>query len=299
MVCQHRAPSPGILDLFNILLENLSAYIDRDWQQKQEGSQVYNTLITNILDNTQLPADVIADRIEEIGIPLKSTYRLFKLTPFRKGAPPVGVIAPEVQALLPQAKVVVYHQSLLVIAPLAEGIGMQSLDSYCKKLKPRLESTGFCCAISPVFNNLKELRQAYATASLTLEYGRKLSDSNPQPLFCGPFFKYEDYYLYMLLSERDKADTLMYGAPLKWLNCLLAYDEEHNTDNYGLLYSYLVNERHAGNTAKTAFMSRNNLVYRINRIKELLDIELDDYFVRMNLLLTYELLKLKNINMML
>lgn len=297
MVCKHRAPSPGILDLFNILLDNLSAYIDRDWQQKQEGSQVYNALISNILENTQLPAEVIADRIEQIGLPLKSTYRLFKVLPFKKGVLPVGVIAPEIQALLPQAKVVVYHQSLLVIAPLAEGSSAQSLDAYCKKLLPMLESAGFCCAISPVFDNLTELRQAYAMASLTLDYGRKLSRSEPQSLFGGPLFKYEDYYFYMILSERDKSDTLKYGEPLRWLNILKAYDAEHNTDNYGLLYAYLVNERHAGNTAKTAFMSRNNLVYRINRIKELLNIELDDYFVRMNLLLTYELLKLQNMNL--
>jgi hypothetical protein len=268
MVCKHRAPTPGILDLFNILLENLSAYIDRDWQQKQEGSRVYDALITNILDNTQLPADVVADRIEQIGLPLKSMYRLFKLLPFRKGTPPVGVIAREVQELLPQAKVVVYHQSLLVIAHLAEDSGTQSLDSYCRELMPMLESTGFCCAVSSVFNNLKELHHAYSLASLALDYGRKLSGSNPESPFYGPFFRYEDYYLYMLLSERDKTDTLMNGKPLKWLNTLMAYDTEHNTDNYGLRYSYLYNERHAGNTAKAAYMSRNNLVYRINRIKE-------------------------------
>jgi sugar diacid utilization regulator len=297
MVCKHRPPTPGILDLFNILLENLSAYIDRDWQLKQEGSRVYDSLITNILDNTQLPTDVIADRIEQIGLPLKSTYRLFKLLPFRKGAPPVGVITHEVQELLPQAKVVVYHQSLLVIAHVNEGTGAQSLDTYSQKLMPMLDSTGFCCAVSYVFNNLKELRQAYSLASLTLDYGRKLSGCDPESPFYGPFFRYEDYYFYMLLSERDKTDTLMNGKPIKWLNALLAYDAERNTDNYGLLYSYLFNERHAGNTAKAAYMSRNNLVYRINRIKELLNIDFDDYFLRMSLLLTYELLKLQNLNL--
>lgn len=292
MVCNNRAISPGLLDLFRILIENLAVYIDKDWQQKQEGSVVYDPLITNILDNTELPINAFIDKIEQLGMPIEANYCMLKLLPMNNPGKPAGIIAQIVQVLLPDAKVVIYHHSLLILIH-ESGADIAEKVSLCQeRLLSTMEDNGFCCGISPGFSNLKDIREAFSCATLALNYGRRLLNCQPVSVYGGPFFKYEDYYLFMLLAEKDNLGILTSGEPYQWLMSLRQYDEERNMDNYGLLYQYLVNERHAGNTANLLFMSRNNLVYRISRIKELLNIDLDDYLVRIKLLATYEMLKL-------
>ncbi len=292
MICNNRPISHGLIDLFNILLDHLAAYIDKDWQQRQDGSRVYDPMITHILDNAELPADVIADRIEQIGMPLDGSYCLFKLVPMKNPGQPAGIIAQTVQSLLPDMKIVVYHHALLLLICDTEGEIAAQIDKCRQQLSEIIEANGLCCGISPVFSDLTEIRQVFEYATLAIKYGRRLISFSPAEVFGGPFFNYEDYYFYMLLSEQDNMDILASGQPYQWLKMLRSYDADHRTDNFGLLYLYLTNERHAGNTAKAAFMSRNNLVYRINRIKEILNINLDDYHVRMSILITYEMLKL-------
>lgn len=292
MVCNNRPITPGLLDLFSILIESLTMYIDKDWQQKQEFSRVYDPLITNILDNPELPTDVFNDRIEQVGIPLEADYYLLKLLPMKNPGQPAGIIAQSVQQLLPEAKIIIYHHSLLILIHEDGKDCIAKLIACQEKLQSIVEQNGLCCGISPRFLNLKHIRQAFSHATLALNYGRSLSGFQPGSVYKGPFFKYEDYYLYMLLAEQDNLGILTSAAPYRWLTGLHQYDREHNTNNFDLLYLYLTNERHAGNTAKMAFMSRNNLVYRIGRIREIINIDLDDYFVRMQILATYEMLKL-------
>ncbi len=292
MVCNNRPITPGLLDLFNMLLEALEVYIERDWKQKEEGGSVHDTLITSLLDNTELRTDVIADRAEQAGLPLEASFRLLKLIPMKNPGEPVGIIFQEAQALLPGARAVVYHQSLLILLFSRSGGVSAELALARERLAPLLESRGFCCGISEEFSELKGIRLAFFQATMALSYGGRLMGSAPKSRYGGPFFDYEDYYIHMLLSEHDNTGILAAGRPLKWLRALREYDERHGGDNCGLLYLYLVNERHAGRTAEAAFMSRNNVAYRISRITALLGIDLDDYQTRMKLLATYELLKL-------
>ncbi len=296
MVCNNHPVTQGLLDLYNILLENLSLYIDRDWQQKQHGSRVYDPLITNILDNPELPTDVIADRVEQLGLPLDAHYCMLKLLPLKVPGQPAGIIAPEIQELLPDAKVVVYHQSLLILIHARDGKIKDKLNACQNTLLITLQTKGFYCGVSTIISNPKYIREAFNHATLALNYGRRLVSPEPHNAFNGPFFAYEDYYTYMLMLEQDNKDILMTGEPYKWLMKLRDYDTQHNMNNYDVLYKYLIHERNAADTAEATFMSRNNLVYRINRIKEMLGIDFDDYLVRMKIIITYEMIKLLESN---
>ncbi len=64
-------------------------------------------------------------------------------------------------------------------------------------------------------------------------------------------------------------------------------DIEKHTNNLEILYLFLVNERRATDAAAALYMHRNNVNYRIGRIEEMLDIRLDDPMTRINLLVTY------------
>ena len=73
------------------------------------------------------------------------------------------------------------------------------------------------------------------------------------------------------------------------MNCTFGLDK--NTNNCEVLYTYLLNERRATETANSLHMHRNNVVYRINRIEEMLGISLDDKTTRLNLTMSYLMLR--------
>ena len=71
------------------------------------------------------------------------------------------------------------------------------------------------------------------------------------------------------------------------LGVLEDYDRRHGTQYNATLFAFLKNERNLIRTAASLFIHRNSLVYRVSRINELIDVNLDDYDERQYLLLSY------------
>ena len=63
-----------------------------------------------------------------------------------------------------------------------------------------------------------------------------------------------------------------------------------------MLYAYLVSERRATAAGKLLHMHRNNVLYHISRIEDLLGIDLNDYWTRMKLSLAYHFFELQEAN---
>ena len=66
---------------------------------------------------------------------------------------------------------------------------------------------------------------------------------------------------------------------------LVTYDKELSKT----LYSYLRNNGSQAKTAKELWIHRSSLIYRLKKIEEVLDIQLDDYKTRLHLQLSYEI----------
>ena len=65
--------------------------------------------------------------------------------------------------------------------------------------------------------------------------------------------------------------------------------ELHFTNNLELLFVYLTNERRASDTAQIMHMHRNNVIYRIGKISDMINMDLNESGVRFRLLMAYEI----------
>ena len=72
---------------------------------------------------------------------------------------------------------------------------------------------------------------------------------------------------------------------------LIDYDQKNETELYKTLKAYLRNERNAVHTAKELFIHRSTLFYRLDRIKELIHIDLDDPSTRLYVNISYRILE--------
>lgn len=61
------------------------------------------------------------------------------------------------------------------------------------------------------------------------------------------------------------------------------YDQLHNTDFVQFLRTFLEENGSANKISKRLFIHRNTVTYKINKIESILDLDLDNTFVRTNL----------------
>jgi len=94
-----------------------------------------------------------------------------------------------------------------------------------------------------------------------------------------------DYFLEELGKGLFSNKNLFHPA----ISFLKKYDETNNMNLYRTLYEYILNERNITATSKALFVHRNTLLYRLQKITQLLNLNLDDANVRMYLLLSYKM----------
>ena len=71
-------------------------------------------------------------------------------------------------------------------------------------------------------------------------------------------------------------------------------DNSSTCSNIKLLYYYLCSERNISLTAKNVHMHRNSVIYRIQKIQDILALNLDDPDIRLRLMVSFKVLEMLN-----
>ena len=103
-------------------------------------------------------------------------------------------------------------------------------------------------------------------------------------------FIYRDYYMQHisnLFLQKEASDIFCHPQ----LNRLQQFDEKHDTDYAFSLYIYLIHERNSVLAADALNIHPNTLRYRLKKIQEITNLNLDDAHERQYLIISYELLK--------
>ena len=74
---------------------------------------------------------------------------------------------------------------------------------------------------------------------------------------------------------------------------LLHFDKIHHTDYYHTLKLYVRNHLNAVQTAKQLYIHRSTFLYRMEKIKELIDLNLDDYDTLLYVMITFRMMELE------
>ena len=90
-------------------------------------------------------------------------------------------------------------------------------------------------------------------------------------------------YLLSQFIELNGEQNLSHPA----LAVLKRHDREKNTDYYRTLFVYLLNERSILPCAEQLHIHKNSFLYRIQRIRDMIDVDLDDPAQRGYLMLSY------------
>ncbi|MBR2561062.1 MAG: helix-turn-helix domain-containing protein [Eubacterium sp.] len=182
----------------------------------------------------------------------------------------------ELNLTFPNVLAILHQQYICVLYNLSEkknkGQALQELTLF-------LKSNNCSAGCSTPFIDFSEIRYRYREAVYAAGHN---SDA------LHTLFFFDEAALSCALEEiRDHMTVnLIHPSVLS----LLDYDRIHHTEFARTLQTYLMKERSQSRTAEALHLHRNTLTYRLQRIRELLNCDLDNDDTRLHLLLSFRFL---------
>ncbi len=202
----------------------------------------------------------------------------------------VKLIRTELSQRRVQAPVGLYADRAVVLFPLDEPHQTQRLKQVVRLLHQTLAESApdgeIAAGVGRVAMGLTALRESFREAERALTLPRRVWE-DAQIAFFGDVSLYE-----LLLGVNDPA--LLNGFCAHWLAPLTQYDAQHHTDLVPTLHAYFENNGNMARTAHVLNIHRNTLVYRLGRITEIVQLDMDDSNVRLNLHLALKVHKMLN-----
>ena len=193
----------------------------------------------------------------------------------------VRFICNRIESLMKGSCAFLLHENIVVYVNLND-YG-KSLEEALESVKQFLKDSYLKAGISYSFTGFRSLKQYYIQSRIALEEGMKR-----YPLRW--INRFEDIALDYLLgkcTEVLEPEVVCSRAVLD----LKKYDQEHKTDYYLTLKTYITCQMNAVQAAKKLFIHRSTFLYRMAHIKELVQIDLEDPDQLLYLLMTYRLLE--------
>ncbi len=146
------------------------------------------------------------------------------------------------------------------------------IDKILKKLYINLDknfqNVNFYVGIGKHTSSIEKLYKGYEEARNVAKINRLLRNNNVH-------IRYSELGLYRLLLGVENKD-IMKEFHDETIGDLEVYDEVNNTDYVELLINYFENNCKVNETASSLYIHRNTVNYKINKIEEILDLNLSD-----------------------
>ena len=277
MICNNKRPTEGLKDLFKLLVDHLMVCFERQWLDNNQMPHVHDSLLISLTGPTSLTEEAARNRARNSGLPFNSNFRFARITTEDSSNIMLQRIEREIMAYVPESKLTLHQQGLMALI-IQQPKSKDKFDQIMEALLPILTRYNASCGISDRFDVLTDVKIANEQAKVALSCSST-----------GKVVQYNDCYpKYLLASDPQNAILIQSSKSYKSLMLIDGYDKKHGTNNFELLYEYLKFDRKATETAQTMHMHRNNVIYRIGRICEQINIDLDNPDERFRLLLAYE-----------
>lgn len=266
------ATSQGCLDTFSLFCGFLQRWFDIHIQEEQ--SVILDYLLLTAITDPDASQEELVRRLQLLGFRQTDPLLFLKLdTPFQ----PFSLNQHLCRSLNLQFDFLTAIQAELSLCVLAN-LRLCPLPDLLARLAPWLRSNRCYGMQGRPFTMEDSFYDQYQYAAVTSKYCQKEA---------GQLYRGDDFALPYMLERLKGTLPALVAHPA--LAVLKTYDQDHHTEFYQTLRAYLQNERSLVRTAAGLKLHRNSLLYRVRRLEELLDADLEDPVVRLHILLSYEL----------
>ncbi|MCU6761693.1 Sugar diacid utilization regulator [uncultured Roseburia sp.] len=281
--CCTRHPNTNYLDLMDTVCENLELYFHQDRFTSRSSSEIYEPILTEILEHPELPAKQLQDQIRHIpDLNLNGNFVLSKLAYSEIHKLPFSFVSWNLRTSIPSLKPFVYQNFLYILRDNSrqEDCTCFLTDKEQKIFDEIFSGHLLTCGISQTFFSLADLPLAAAQCREAVLLGSRLFTDSRK------FFKFEDIAIFYFLREMKKHMPLpMIASP--YYHLLKQYDADHNSDLCEIFYTFLLNGRNINQTSAAIFMHRNTVLNKIKKASAIMNNDFNDYQTQLYYIISY------------
>ncbi len=193
------------------------------------------------------------------------------------------------------AEVTCFHRNNRIIIMIGQNENKPSLSvnevkQYGNKIynafEKEINNTTFLIGIGRQYETIHSLHKSFSEANESIRLMEKFN-------IRGGVSHYEDHSIYHFLDSNIK-DIELEEFFMKSLGKIYEHDHLHGTSYIITLENYFINNLNISETAKAMFLHRNTLIYRIDKIKEILNTDLKNSEELLQIQLALKVFRLLN-----
>lgn len=191
-------------------------------------------------------------------------------------------LCPQLEQLWPGSCCVPYESCLVFLINITAYTKYTKQDFY-QKLAYFLRENLLSASISRKFTNLKQIAAAYSQTKIAIEIGTK-----KHPMFW--YYRFDDYtydYIILQISKDFLPNQICFHGLLN----LKEHDQKSGTQYYQTLLTYCQMQYNSSAAAKALYIHRSTFLGRMERIKEIAQINLDNWEELLYILISFQLLE--------
>lgn len=286
--CYRALPSREELDLLQVLADLCSVRMKKDMHYAEYPENMLEYFISNLLNGTITDEQKIRDRCRYFGWHLMTPYRILTVrgtdpheTEKGRGYLEQSRRCSLLQERFPDATIFLYGEQIKFI------VGVQDESTHERLILHQIEEFfrehGLVAGVSQLGRNLRSLATRHHQAMKAIQIGELLKGG-------GPLYYYDNYSVYHALelcSENIDLRQLCHTAVLK----LEQYDRKNGTALMGTLHAYLASGKNVSEAAASLYIHRNTLAKRLEKINDIITVDLDDREAVFHLLFSFRVIE--------
>lgn len=269
------------LTFAKMLSEVLSLRMQKDSFVLYSKGVIYEHIFYDLLNET-ISSSALYERIQSQNLNIKDDIYVLAIdiSEFDKTYKTLQYFRNSFDELILDGKSVIYENYIVIII-------MHKSNNYLSERELN-EINSFClekklsAGISKCFHDIAELKFHFKQAVTALILNHNLKRTYKLSF-------YEEFTAEHMIDIASKNTDLKQFCNESLLK-LIEYDNSNNTTFTSTLHEFLIQERNLAHTAKALHIHRNTLIYRINKIQEITNHNLDDSNYRFSLLFSFKIL---------
>jgi len=277
--------------------------VARDWEKEDVFHQVYHSFFVDLIENVLTDTEQIVTRARHLNVPFRREFRMIVIPLNNSGSYSAGRLGAELIEKFSHGKIILYHQQIILLDILQKEYSAEQTEAHKEIMSDFLIGYDLNCGISATFKELTSMHIAYEQCIAAMRYSTQVNEGK---LFESPLsiedqkrgeqqriFDYDDMISYCMIDTSAEGIKLWRESRYsKALYSLHEQDQLHGTNNLQLLYVWLSCERRIALTSELMHMHRNSVAYRIDKIEDMIGIDLNNHHERLKLMLSFSLMRL-------
>lgn len=239
--------------------------------------------ITDLLDGKIKDHNIFKEEMKFLNYQLKSNIYVLVIRAkqyYTENTSQID-ITESIKKLLRDTIVVIYNDDIILVA--SSNRKSFQIDIELKGLIQLLVENQLHAGVSRYFHSLLDIQDYYKQAVKAIELGYL---KNKQKVL----YLYENYTIYHLMEVcASQEDIKKFCHPS--LIVLQKYDYKNGTDFMKTLYCYLTNDKNLVKSGNMLHIHRNTMSYRIKKIQNIMNLNLNDDDIPFYLLLSFKMLE--------